>query len=536
VIGFIALARIRVGVVVGLIAALAVGLGADQLHKSSGGPTFNGLIDICCTSNGVGAANFGSTGQQDSGYGVEATGGTGYAPAQMDSQWAQSFTTSVTWLTQTGNLRGYDIAGNLNIGAEQSLGRAIVQLGLHASPTITKLALSGSVLNTHWIPSATTPLNSGVNLFNQYVAYLQAKELALGKSHDAIVLFIGENDTSNSTNANAFQANLGTFISGLRTALGRPTQLFYVVVINSATTGSFTSTVRTGAINYVASDPYARAIYVDDIVMASNPHYGANGYYTIGDRIARQLNRDFFSDTPRYRFVAPTTTPQLVDRGSAVTIAAAGSGTPRAGAEERDGDYELLVVTGQSAAATYTLTTAAGFTQIGTTFESVFGGTNHRTMAVYERVVSTAAMTNNGYMLLPTISATGVQSSIAEILTFRGPNKWTVSPLSSSATGANNANTTGLTIAGGTTTANNALAIVINSIPATSTAGPLATSCTNASVTFTKRYESVGNQASFIGATVWTGPVPTSGTVVGTSTLVMGGTGVNVGWQGFINP
>lgn len=509
--------------------------GAPESAPGSAGVTFNGRIAIIGDSNAVGACNFGASGQQDSGYGVEAIGGTGFAACQIDKQWSQSITNPVTWLTMNGNLRAYDIAGNLNAGHEQTLGRAVVQFGLHASPKISNFALSGSTQHTHWRTDSTFP-NNPATLHSQCVSYLQARETALGGAHDVIIVVLGENDTSSSTNANATEVDLGNIIGGLRTALGRPTQLVYLIVINSATTGANASTVISQQLSYIASDSNCRAIRVDDIPMASNPHYGANGYYTIGDRIARQINKDFFADTPRSRVTVPGAGAYLADRGSCVTIAAAGTGSPRAGAEERDRDYQLLVITGQSADATYTLSTPAGFTAVNAKFESVFSGTNHRTMAVYERLVTTAAQTVNGYMASPVITATGVQSSIAEILTFRSAAGWTASPMENFQTGANNANSTALVIAGGTTSAANCLGVVINSVPATSNTGPLTTSCSNGSITYTKIFEMIGNQASFVGEAVWTGPIATSGTVVGNSTLVMAAAGVNTGCYFDIKP
>ena len=498
---------------------------------------FSGMVALIGDSNAVGAANFSATGQQDSGYGVTDVNGAGYAAVQMDSQWSQSITNPVTWLTVTGNLRAYDVGGTLNVGSEQTLGRRMVELGLHASPIINKFALSGSTQHTHWRTDSTFP-NNPANLHSQMMSYLLAREAATGKRHDVIVVVLGENDTSSSTNANATQVDLGNIFDAIRSGLGRPTQLIYLIIINSSTTGANAATVISQQLAYVAADPYARAIRVDDIPLASNPHYGANGYYTVGDRIAQQINVDFFSDTPRNRGSGPA--PWLEDWGSSVTIAAAGSGTPRSGSEERDGDYQLLVVTGQSAAATYSLTTAAGFTGVcngGAMFESVFGGTNHRSMQVWERIVTSAGQTNNGRMPVPTVSATGVQSSVANIVTIRGPNKFTVSPLDFCSTGANNANSTALSIAGGTTATANELVLYLTSIPATSNTGPLVSTVANSNVSgITIARQSIGNQASFIGVATASGTVASASTAIGNTTVTMAAAGVNVGAALAIKP
>lgn len=510
--------------------------GARRYGEPHGGPygmprtvggatTFNGRVLILGDSNGVGASNFNATGQSDTGYGVVDINGSGFAACQINAQWAQAIFNPVSWLTMSGDLRAYDIAGNLNCGHEQTLGRRLVELGLHASPKISKFALSGTTQHTHWRTDSTFP-NNPSNLNSQAVQYAQARETALGGAHDVIVVVLGENDCGSSTNANPTQADLTNIIGGIRTGLGRPNQLVYLVVINAATTGAFASTVIAGQLAYVASDPNCRAIRVDDIPLPANPHYGFNGYATIGDRIVRQIQRDFFADAPVNRSPI-TTTPIWADYGSCVTTAAAASGSPRAGSEERDGDFQLLVVTGQSAAATHSLSVAAGFTLLGS-FESVFGGTNHRSMALWWRLVTQSVLDANGGMMpTPTFSAGAVQTSLGVIHTFRGATKFVGNPIDIFASGANNANSTALSIPGGTTTTPNQLGIIVTSNPSNTTT---VTSATNSNIPgLTKKRESVVTSASFIGYSIWVGPIPTQGTVVPPTAVVMSGVGVNVG-------
>lgn len=508
------------------------------LGGTFGGPAnegevlFNAILGIVGDSNAVGAANFGATGQQDTGYGVVDVNGVGYAPAQIDAQWSQSIVSPIVWLTMTGNLRAYDIAGTLNMGSEQTLGRRLVEMGIHASPKINKFAISGSTQHTHYRTDSTFPLNGGLNLHQQMVAYLLAREATLGHPHDAIVVVLGENDCASSTNANATQTDLGNIIGGLRTGLGRPNQLVYLVVINAATTGAFASTVISQQIAYVASDSFCRAIRVDDIPLASNPHYGANGYYTIGDRIARQLNKDFYADRPRNRGVGPA--PWFNDYGSFVSLASGANGSPRAGSQEMDGDWQFLILTGQATTPSPSLVTAAGFTLVGSG-DSIFGGTNHRSMSIWERRVTAASFdANTGLMPTPTVTNGTVATSGAGIITVRGPNPWSTSPLAGFQIGANNANATTLTLPGITTTANNTLAVFVSSVPSNTS---LVTSVTNSNVAgITIQRQSVFNQASFIGAMVATGTIATSGTVVGNTTVTASGAGNSVGFSLFINP
>lgn len=476
------------------------------------------------TSNGVGAANFNATGQSDSTYSVSDT--VGFANCQMNRRYATGVTDPLVMIdVATETLRAYAAPPGLNMGAEQTLGRRLFGRGTATAPCIDTFAISGST-SLNWRGDSTSP-QSGGNACARAIAYANARKIAMGRSYDFGVMFIGENDTGSSGAANAVAANIASFTSTFRAGIGQPTLPMFIVY-NIATTGAFSSTVYSQIDTAVAADPYMRRVYVDDIALASNPHYGANGYYDVGDRIEKAVT-DYRFPGQAFNLEAPSNFPRLQDWGAAITIPASGSGSPRSGPDLQDGDAQILVVSSYATDSVYSLSTPAGFTTFGSgKFQSIFSGTVFRSMQIYWRLVDEATLAaNNRQMPNPTVTCGTVATSETYILTFRGPNKWTSNPFDLFVTGVNNANNTALVIGGGTTAVANELAILLCTIPGNTGS---VTSCTNAALqNLTKRREALVSQSAVIGMGVHTGQIPTQGTVVGNTTYVMNGVGVNAG-------
>lgn len=489
--------------------------------------TFTGFGLLFGDSNAVGAANFNATGQADTGYGVSNS--VGYAPVNMRSLYATGVADPLTLVdTGTVTLRAYDIPGKLNMGQEQTLGRRLYQRGIAANPVIIKWAVSGSVQHTNWRSDSTSPITGG-NMLSQCINFVKARQNEYGRTLDFAVYVLGENDTSSSTNANATQTDMGNTFAALRAGLGNPTLPIFVMQMNTATTGAFASTVSSQQIAYIATDPYCRGVYTSDIPLASNPHYGANGYYDLGDRVAHAVAKYFF---PTRNFYLPGagsgSAPWLQDFGSGVTIAVTpATGTPRPGPDEKDGDLQLLVMSSQAIDTTYTLNTAAGFTAVAAKNQSIFSGTNYRTMQVWWRLVDQATLdANGGRMPCPVVDGGATPTNLARIITIRGPNKFTVNPIDQYTVGANNGNTTALSIAGGTTLTANQLAIILCSVPG---AGASVSACTNGSFAgITKQFDSRYTQTTTIGLALHTATIASAG-AFGATSITMSATGNNVG-------
>lgn len=488
---------------------------------------FTGFGLIFGDSNAVGAANFNATGQSDSGYGVSDS--VGYSFATMRSLYATGVVDPLV-INDTGTvtLRAYAIPGSLNMGQEQTLGRRLYQRGIAPAPIIIKWAVNGSVQHTNWRSDSTSPITGG-NMLTQCIAFVKARQSEYNRTLDFAVYVLGENDTGSSTNANGTQTDMGNTIAALRAGLGNPTLPVFVMQMNTATSGAFASTVSAQQLTYIGTDPYCRGIYTSDIPLASNPHYGANGYYDLGDRVAHAVARYFF---PTRNFYLPGagsgSAPWLQDFGAGVTIGVTtATGTPRPGPDEKDGDLQLLVMSSQAIDTTYTLNTAAGFTAVAAKNQSVFSGTNFRTMQVWWRLVDQTTLdANGGRMPCPVVDGGATPTNMARIITVRGPNKWVANPIDQYTVGANNANTTALSIAGGTTTTANQLAIILCSVPGASQS---VSACTNGSFAgITKQFDSRYAQTTTIGLALHTATIASAG-AFGATSITMSGAGNNVG-------
>lgn len=475
-------------------------------------------------SNAVGIANFNATGQSDSSYGVSNV--TGYAPVTMNSSYATAIADPLV-LNNTGTetLRAYAAPPASNMGTEQTLGRYLFQYGIASAPILVKFGVSGSTQHTHWRTDSTFPVIGG-NMNAQCVSYLLAREAEFGRGIDYVVIHLGENDTSSSVNANATQADLSNIISGIRIGLGKPTLPVFLVIMNASTTGAFAATVQAGQKAYVASDQFCRGVYVDDIPLAANPHYGANGYYDVGNRVAAAI-ATYFYPAKTFDIWGGGAIPGYQQAGAGITTAASTNGIPREGPAPRDGDLELLVATSQATDTTYSLVTPNGFTAVNAKFQSIFGGTNFRTMGVWYRLVDQATLNaNNGLMPDPVVNPGTVGTTEWRIFGFRGPNKWTSNPIEQFATAANNANNTSLSIPTVTTVAANQLVVLLCSVPQ---AGASVSSVVNGNLAaITKQWDGTVSQAATLGLALHTATKAAAG-ATGATAVTMSTAGNHVG-------
>lgn len=495
------------------------------IHNISEYDSFTGHIGLIGDSNSVGAANYAAGTSSDTSYGVSDS--VGYAPVLMRSIYATGVTDPLVLLdTTTETLRAYAAPPASNVGVEQTLGRRLYQRGISVAPIISKWAVTGSLQHTNWRADSTNPATGG-NMVAQASAFFLAREAEFKRRIDCIVVNLGENDTGSSTNANPTQTDIASMVAGIRSAMGRPNLPIFYFLLNSSTSGAFTATVRAGQVAWVAADQFARGIYTDDVRLASNPHYGANGYYNLGDRAAHAVAQFFFPGRTFNLGSGPA--PWLQDYGSGFTMAASpATGQPCSGPDEQDGDLQLLVVRSTSTATTYSLTTPAGFTALGSgQFESVFS-TNHCTMAVYQRLVSQATLdANGGRMPVPVVDGGSATSHVARILTIRGPNKWTVSPVDLFGTGVNNANNTTCAVSSpGSTAVDNELVLVLGTTQGSSTT---MSNCVNTALSdITKRWDATYAASAFFGLSLYTATKATAG-ALGTTTLTTSAAGNNAG-------
>jgi PKD repeat protein len=395
------------------------------------------LIIILGDSNGVGQ---GDTANLDNG--LQLT--TAYPQVQLNTRRAITVADPPTWFDQaTRDLQPYSAAGSAGMGVELTLGRELYRHGYEVF--IGKIAMSG----------ADTPDWNGF-LQDHLHDYIDARVLESGHQLGAVVISLGTNDASNSTNANAFAANMTTLVASIRAQHGANVRVALIETPSAVGSAEpFVSTVRAQALAYVASDPLAVLVPTDDIPMkvGDSRHFEANGYASIGQRAAMKLLDAFGFD----RLTVTGLAPEFI--GADCGLKGIGSLVPRSWAGAVDGDLELLVVSTGNGDIAPALSSAQGFTAVSSaSFDSVFAG-NHQRVAVWQRTVTQAVLdANSGVMPTPTVQDTN-QSLAAKIFVFRGPNDTvTLGPVGGA---VNNAFNTALSLTGVTTEADNSLVAML---------------------------------------------------------------------------
>ena len=489
-------------------------------------------------AGGGGGAGIGTPRSSDSGYNISLT--TPFTAVTMNERYATAPTTPMNYFdTGTEALLPYSGSGGANTGPEQTLGRWLVNYNVYPNPALVKFAVSSTRLDTIWL--GVFPSGTATTMYQDGIAHLVARRTELGRQYDGLVWLQGESDAGTSTASLAYQANLGIFFGKVRTDLGLPNLPVFVVQMNAASAfGTFRDTVRAAQAAYVASDPNAYLINVDDIFLESDPHYGMIGQVDMGERIAKKIQS----------VLVPGANTNL-DTGVYYQQAAAGCSTfsggiahPRSGADPQFTDREYLVAityanTGTVAALSATTgsngtTGSVGFTQVGNQIISTFATTNQKTMTVWERILSAQTPTgSNGRPGSPAVQMLSGTSAlnVARIFDIRGG---TTGSTTNFVTAANNANNATLVFPSITSSVSNSLAVGF-----VSTAGVSnhMLSVTNPAMSgISIKWDSIYNPgAGVMHLGMFTAKLPNPG-AYGPTTVTMSGSGNNVGFMSVLAP
>lgn len=332
------------------------------------------------------------------------------------------------------------------MGVELSLGRFLVQSGLSDSVLpMSKMGVDGSLMS-NW--------RNATNL-GHFNDYWTAQEVATGKTITDAVFIQGEADAINSGLSGVYETELGALMTSIRAA--HPGLLrIYIVQLNAAATGASITApdraaVRTAQANWVAANPgVGYLVNVDGVSLdpADNVHYTANGYWGMGHVIGQVMltacSATIVAETQ------PATQPYVRQFRGAMyysgTVSASITVTPT---PANVGDRQYMLCNANALSLAITLTSAQGFTQIGSTLDSNAGGV-HVMMAAYQR-------TYDGTQGSPIVDTTATQQR-------RGCTIFTVAgggDVSVSATSITNANTTAVTMPTVTTTAPNSAVVYL---------------------------------------------------------------------------
>lgn len=136
-------------------------------------------------------------------------------------------------------------------------------------------------LNGNWLPAQSEHVT--------LVAQVDAALAAAGRSAlDFAVWIQGEGDTNVEADSLAYEANLGTLFSDVRTRWGAslPIVLVYLHVNN---TGTFEANVRAGQESYVAGDANCYGVDPDAVSAYDGAHYDTDGLIGLAPLIRAPL-------------------------------------------------------------------------------------------------------------------------------------------------------------------------------------------------------------------------------------------------------
>lgn len=513
-----------------LCSALEVGL--DPTCGGNAGLDL--LLGFTGQSNQI-QADANSTGHSDLGYGhftpyVNAIMAAMYnisGPAASPSG-PQTFT-----LISTQQLKAAAPAGQANQGPWLQAPKFMVLRGGYLKIGILLFQISSSSLRRHRGVNAGFP-TVGQTVYQQWASWIQARQLEYGRKMDALVRVDGETDAGDATDTAQFQQNLADDAAAYRTATGNPNLWHVICELNAATSfGPNQAAIRAAQVAYVAADAQSSLINFDRFPLASDPHYASAEQNDMGDEVGATLIDVFKPGALPTTVAGPA--PAFVHASSGITsVASPATMKPRSGPRPKSGNWEFLAVRTYSAANTISLTDAQGFTLIASVQSSISAGTIVNNLAVYGRKVDPAAYVN-GRMPVPTVDGGVATRCVSRIFEFSGPSAWSVSPVATSSTGANNANSTALSLPTVTSTVNNQLAIMFM---ATAAQNNFISTITNANlVGITKHWDSSYNPGdAFIGLAMATATVPVSGTVLGATSVVTSLVGVNAGILLLVTP
>lgn len=395
---------VRIGVVAGVRVGAAVGVSSDEILPGGGN-----LFPVNGDSNGVG---IGVGDAADPSFAV----GTPIAAVPYNTHYANGVGPPPTFIDYPaantfGPLSLYAASSGQSMGIELTLGSTLLACG--AAPTISKFCVSGSTLANEWLPTSTYPAAGAGNLYNLWIAKLKS----FGGTVKAVTVSLGTNDAAATGTANAFQTNMGTFIAQIRSDLGNPTLPVVWIKTNAATSPGDhpgLATVRAAQIAYAGTDTHFALVDNDDLALIGDLlHYTADAYLTLGQRCAIAA-LDLLGVSRR----SVATTPDVMMFGP--TAKGSGNLSVIAPGDVANGDLLMLAVA--SGVANTAIATPSDWTRVGTTAQSVFGGSSFCQMALFTRAATTAELNANGGHAAPAAYTAADTENIGQMWVVRGPN------------------------------------------------------------------------------------------------------------------
>lgn len=117
-----------------------------------------------------------------------------------------------------------------------------------------------------------------------------AAKLSKVTTDTVIVIDHGQNDAGDLSTANNYEANLTDWIAAYRADLSNPTLPVIVIILNSSSIYTYTSTVRTAQLNVIAADDNVYGIDGNNYALQDGEHYTNADAVQLGNDIAELIN------------------------------------------------------------------------------------------------------------------------------------------------------------------------------------------------------------------------------------------------------
>lgn len=209
-----------------------------------------------------------------------------YPAVRFKQRNATSASNPVPWVEiSTGDLKARNETPQ-NFGTELSMGRDL-DAAYPGMVSITKLAVDSSSLNQHWRPASSFP-NGETPLHQQAIDWMDLSEAQLGGTIVAFVWIQGETDALTQGPAEAYQANMVSWLALLRTK--RPGMAFVFNRLHSSNPGTYASTVRSQQEAFALTLTNGAMVDSDGLPLKGDfQHFTPDGYVTLGQRIATAI-------------------------------------------------------------------------------------------------------------------------------------------------------------------------------------------------------------------------------------------------------
>lgn len=305
-------------------------------------------------------------------------------------------------------LRNYGGGGGAGAGFELTLGKQLLDIG--RGHYLLKMGISGTT-TAQWAPASTyMQVTTGKNLYATWRDRVRSFQSSTGRRLTAVVVNLGTNDAASSSDANAMATNMGAIVTQIASDFGSSIVVVWIET-HSATTNTFTSTVRTQQTTYASTAPTTfQLINIDDgVLLGDGLHYDADTYLTVGQRAAFAVG-DLLA-IPRRSVGSPT----IVGYGT--TAYGNSSVTPRYWPGTQAGDViYAFVQSGWLVAPTGSTPTPSGWTAEASGQDAAGGVTMQ--YALFSRALSSGDFTS-GRGPAVTFATPGSENSV-QLFTWRG--------------------------------------------------------------------------------------------------------------------